>query len=419
VADQVLDSQATGGVRIDIEHRLGGELLDDPYPIYAELRLHHPVYWSESWKAWLVSRYADVFTGCRLTTDFSSYGRVRGILNQVPEDQRAEFEDYAEQYMHGLLDSDPPDHTRLRALIGSAFTPRVVDELRPFVEQTVGRMLEEATSSAKRRMDVIAQLAEPLPMVVITRMLGLPSGDGPMLKDLTAKMLVIRSKALLDVAALRRAREAATTMREYLGEVVVARRRHPSTDLISRLATASVGDDRLSDADIFQTCSTLILGGHETTTNLLGNGLLALLRHPRELRRLRDQPALMPTAVEELLRYDAPVQRLVRVVHHAVRLGDVIIGSGEVVVFLLGAANRDPEAFSEPDRLDIGRHPNRHLAFGWGAHFCLGAPLARLEAAVALRSILDLLPNLQPAGDRLDWHPHGAIRGLVSLPVTW
>jgi cytochrome P450 len=317
-----------------------------------------------------------------------------------------------------MLFRDPPDHIRLRALVSKAFTPRVVETLRPRVQAITDRLLYRVAGAG--RMDVIEDLAYPLPVTVISELLGVPVGDNDLVKGWSRDVARALDAIALPVGpdVIERGRHASDEMTAYFRSLLEERRRRPGPDLLSGLVEAEEAGDRLTEMELLATCILLYVAGHETTVNLIGNGVLALLRHPAEWRRLRDGPALLPGAVEELLRYDGPVQRTGRMAARDAEISGVAIPAGTLVLGLVGAANRDPAQFVEPDRLDVTRDEPRHLAFGSGIHYCLGAPLARLEAQVAIGTVLRRFPGLALDVERPAWRPSSTLRGLEALPVA-
>jgi pimeloyl-[acyl-carrier protein] synthase len=375
-------------------------VIANPYPSYQCLRTEDPVHRSRL-GFWVLTRYDD----CAMVLRDERFGRVG-------------FEGYMEP-AYTVLFKDPPDHTRLRALLNSGFTPRVVEGLRPHIRQIVSGLLDRA--QAKGGMDVLADFAYPLAVTVISELLGVPERDHDSIKewstDIALGLEVIGSP--FRAADVARGRTAQRALADYFRGLIPDRRKHRGSDLLSLLISAEERGDTLSEEELVGTCGILYMAGHETTVNLIGNGLLALLRHPAELQRLRDDPELIPKAVEELLRYDGPILRTSRVAHTDVEIDGRKIAKGAIVVLLLGAANRDPERFPDPDRLDVARTHNRHLAFGSGIHFCLGAPLARLEAHTAFDLLLARAPGLALATDKPEWRPSQLGRGLKALPVTF
>ena len=404
--------------RTDLDAALASEdFVADPYPTYARLRAEGSVFQSESQGAWLVARYDDVAATIRDPRRFSSQGRFSAVLEPLPLDERTRFDPLERHFSVGLLGSDPPDHTRLRHLINRAFTPRVVEALRPRIQALVDELLDAVQGQGE--MDAIHDLAYPLPAIVIAELLGVPVEQRDRFKVWSDGILGFQGTGRTTVAKLQRAQDDLLEMRAFLTELLDHRRRSPSEDLLGRMVAAESEGDRLSSAELLTTCVTLLTAGHETTTNLIGNGLATLLRSPEDLAALRDDPGLMPTAIEEILRYESPLQRNPRRVAEDLDFGGQHLRQGDFVLQILGAANRDPERFPDPDRFDIRRHPNRHLAFGMGIHFCLGAPLARIEGPVALGTILRRMPAIQLASDQLSWQRHGLLRSLTALPVTF
>jgi cytochrome P450 len=314
-----------------------------------------------------------------------------------------------------MLVSDPPDHTRLRTLVQKAFTPRMVDHLRPRIQSVVDELLDKALEGGGE-FDLIEHLAYPLPVIVIAELLGVPAEDRATFHDWSAA-LAASLDPLVTSEMMDRAWVSRDALHAYLRGIISERRRNPRGDLISALVAVEEQGDTLSEPELVVMCTLLLIAGHETTVNLIGNGMQALLRHPDQLTRLRERPALITPAIEELLRFDPPVQMTGRMLLEDVQLGGKTIPAGEFVLPLLGAANRDPNQFSNPDQLDISRNPNPHVAFGRGIHFCLGAPLARVEGQIVIGSLIRRCPNL-----RLNGQPKRrdqiTLRGLDSLPVV-
>jgi cytochrome P450 len=315
-----------------------------------------------------------------------------------------------------MLVMDPPDHTRVRGLVNKAFTPRRVASLRQHIEGIVDELL--GSVAGRGTLDVIADLAAPLPAFVIAELLGVPRQDYPQFKAWSNDLLALAGGLNRD-DALGRFRHGLDALLGYLRKIISARRKEPRDDLISAMIAAQEAQDALSDSELLATCNLLLLAGHETTTNLIGNGLLALLRNPAELARLRAEPGLLRSGIEEMLRYDSPVQATVRIPTEEIELAGQRIAAGALVVVGIGAANRDPAAFPDPDRFDVARGENRHLAFGFGTHFCLGAPLARLEGEIAFRALLDRFPNLRLSTADVTYRPNVLLRGLTALPVVF
>jgi cytochrome P450 len=391
----------------------GPRMLANPYPYYARLRRADPVHWAAQFGGWVLTRYADV-TALLRSPDVSS-DRVASARQRFGP----QFCGLDEVREHSMLNADPPRHTRLRLLVNKAFTPRTVEGLATFIKKFVDDVLGAA--AARGRMDLMADLAFPLPATVIAEMLGVPPQDRDRFKkwsdQTTAAIGNLPSN--LSPEVVRKAVRAMAELVSYLRGIIAQRRAEPRDDLLSALVKAQEEGDRLSDAELLGNSVLLLNAGHETTTNLIGNGTLALLRHPDQWRRLRDDPELIPTAVEELLRYDSPVQFTSRILKADMELGGKSLRAGQVVLLLLGAANRDPEQFSDPDRLDVGRPDNKHVAFGLGPHFCLGAPLARLEGRIVLEALLRRMPDLRLDGPTPRYRQNFNLRGVETLPVAF
>ncbi len=383
------------------------EVRADPYPAYRRLRRHTPVVRSAA-GMWLVSAYDDAQTVLR----DRRFGRnfARFLEAQIGDGPlRALFDAM-------LLYKDPPEHTRLRSLVAKAFGPRTIAAMRAEVQRLVDELLDARTADGA--LDVVGDLGYPLPVRVICRMLGIPEADTPCFRE-WSRALSAALDYVLTPEVVASASAAAAASIDYLRAFVAERRRAPGTDLLSRLVTAEDGGQRLAEMELIGTCMFLFGAGHETTTGLIGNGMLALLRHPTQLERLRRDPSLVPSAVEELLRYDSPVQMAGRVANERVVIRDVAIEPGDVVVVLLGAANRDEARFPLPDRLDVGRPDNAPLSFGGGIHYCLGAPLAKLEAEIAIASLVARCPDLRVSDGDPAWRDTVVLRGLASLPVAF
>jgi hypothetical protein len=400
----------------DIDEALGSEsFFADPYSTYARLREEDPVHWCEPWGQWVVTRFDDVLAVNKDPKRFSSAGWEKKFITQLPPELQ-QLPQMQRHYSTQVLSmTDPPEHTRLRRLVVRSFTPRVLEALRPAIEQLVDDLLADVEGDDS--MDAIGQFAYPLPAIVIGKLLGAPE-EG-------REQFMRWSKTIVDFVGTGHADEARALaneqtlkeFRDFLEPIIRDRRAHPQDDLISILASSDEGE-RLTDDEIVSTCIVLLFAGHETTANLIGNGLLALLRHPEQLALLRAEPELMASAVEELLRYDSPVQRNRRLAMQDMTFGGKEIRQGDSVLVFMGSANRDPARFSDPDALDITRLPNPQMAFGHGIHFCAGAALTRLEAPIALRALLDRFPSLRLA-DGFDerWHRNITFRGLQSLEL--
>jgi pimeloyl-[acyl-carrier protein] synthase len=390
------------------------EVHEDPYPLYHRLRAEDPVHRSPL-GFWVLTRHADVLAVLRdprMSRDPRRSERVALLRASAEVDELLA----AEEAAPSMLFVDPPDHTRLRTLVNKAFTPAAVERLRPRVEELVAGLLDRAAGTGA--MDVVEELAYPLPVTVICELFGVPEADRDRFRA-WSRGLVHLLDPLVAADALERALQARQALRGYLGELIAERRAHPAGDLLTALIAAEDQGHQLSEAELVSMCVLLLVAGHETTVNLIANGMLALLRDPQARARLRADPALARSAVEELLRYDSPVQFTSRHALEDLDVGGRRVRAGETVVAVLGAANRDPAQFPDPDRLDLARAPNRHLAFGGGIHFCLGAPLARMEAAVAIPALLARLPGLELGPEPPVRRDTVTLRGLASLPVTF
>jgi cytochrome P450 len=381
----------------------------DPYPTYHALRATDPVHQSPL-GFWVLTRYEDVATVLR---------DPRFAKEAIAAFVAARFGVVPPGMGLSMLDRDPPDHTRLRGLVSKAFTPRVVEALRPRIQQIVDGLLDRLEGATS--MDLIADFAYPLPVIVICEMLGVPVEDRDRFKEWGLDIARGLDAIWLppDSEVTRRAMASRTALTGYFRGLIAERRARPRGDLLSALIAAEEAGDTLTESELLATCILLLVAGHETTVNLIGNGTLALLRHPAELRRLREQPGLIGSAVEELLRYDGPVQRTARVPSGPVTIGGRSIAAGDMVMPFIGAADRDPAQFPEPDRLDITRADNRHVAFGLGIHFCLGAPLARVEGQIAINTLVQRLPKLALATNRPEYRQSLTLRGLAALPVAF
>jgi hypothetical protein len=322
----------------------------------------------------------------------------------------------ARHFSQWMLYSDPPNHTRLRALAQRAFTPRSVDLVRPRVQAFLDDLLDRVQPQG--RMDVIRDVAYPLPAMVIAELLGVPPTDHHLFKHWSDALFGYLGN-VSDPHLAARAQAGIVGLSGYLTPIIERRRRAPEQDLISRLIAVQEQDEQVSDDELVAFCTLLLIAGHETSTNLIGNGMLALLQHPEQAQHLCADQSLIGSTVEEVLRYDAPVQLAWRQATQALEIGGRTIEAGQVVLLNLAAANRDPDQFAEPDRFDITRQETRQIGFGYGAHYCLGAPLARLEGQLALQTMLRRFSALQLASTTLDWHATVAFRGLRALPVTF
>ena len=394
------------------------DFLVDPYTVYRRLREREPVHWSEAWQCWLLTRYQDVAEAMRDFKQFSNVGIQQRFLDQLPPQAMPRIRPLYEHFSTGLTRTDPPRHTRIRALTAKALSLSVIESMRPSIEQVVDQLIDAKRGSG--RIELIADFAYPLPGTVLADLFGLPHQDREQFQAWSKRIIAFHGTGRADQATVEHSQEALLEARSWLGKLIQERRRRPRQDLLTLLVEAEESGDRLTEAELFSSCVTFMIGGHETTTNLIGNGMLALLRNPDQLARLRRHPEGIVTAVEELLRYDAPVQRGHRIAVSDMQLNGKTICQGDFVQPVLAAANRDPAQFPNPDRLDIGRENNRHLCFGLGPHYCPGAALSRLEAQVAIPRLLSRLPGLHLAQEtRIAWRPNNFFRGLQALPLAF
>ncbi len=377
----------------------------DPYPVYAALRAAAPLYFDAAGRTWYVTGYEP----CRaLLRD----RRVVNVDTATWPDDPAPLAGLKKKW---LLFLNPPDHTRVRKLVQSVLTPQRVADLQPTVERLTDQLL--ARVEPAKSMDVMADLAYPLPVALIAEIMGVPAADRQRFRQ-WADALAGVLDVVVDAARLNRALDAAVAFSQYLEDLFADRRDEPRDDLLTHLVQAAENGE-LSQVELCATCIFLLIAGFETTANLIGNGLLALLRAPGELRKLQDDPALIDSAVDELLRFDAPVQLALRTVREEIEHPAGTIHPGEMIYFFLGAANRDPAYFSAPDVLDITRNEAPHLTFGAGIHYCLGAPLARLEGQVAIRQLLARTSKLRLELAAPRFREHFLLRGLETLPISW
>lgn len=412
----IVSSPRGDGARLTLSlyHLLDPDVLANPYPLYQRLRTEAPVHWDPFLHAWVVTRYCDVV---RVLHDFSA--------DRTPSPEQLKLMNLsalspiAAVMVKQMLFLDAPAHTRLRSLASSAFTPARVRALRSHIQQIADSLLDAAMRGPSRKIDIIADFAEPLPAIVTAEMLGVPTSDHRRLKAWTGDFAEMLGNFQHNPDHVPKVLRAVDEMLEYFRERVRELRAHPREGLINSLLTAEIDGDRLTEEEVIANSIVTMVGGQETTTNLIGNGLLTLLRHPAEMQRLRDDPALIPSAVEELLRYESPSQHTARIARTDVELGGRQVRKRDAVIAVMGAANRDPDRFPDPDRLDLARMDNRHLAFGWAAHFCFGAALARIEGQVSFATLLSRMPNLALQQAPLHWRTNLGLRGLVALPVAY
>jgi cytochrome P450 len=393
------------------------EIRSDPYPLYRRMREEAPIYWRPDGSP-MFTRYDDCITILRDHERFSNDGSNSKYADNIADDAPMRGTMFESLNARPMLFSDPPDHTRIRGLVNKAFTPKRVDQLRGRMETIVDELLDEVEGAGS--MDIIERVAYPLPVIMIAELLGVPASDRELLKSWSEPLgRTIDPMDNIDAEFFNEIAGAGIAFIAYFAQLINERRQSPRDDLLSALIAAEESGDKLTQEEVIVNLILLLIAGHETTTNLIGNGMLALLRHPDEMAELRADPTMIKTAVEELLRYDSPVQLDARTALEDVEIGGVVIPKKEQPVLLLAAANRDPAQFPDPDRLDLRRAPNAHIAFSSGIHFCVGASLARAEGQVAINAMLRRMPKLALADANPPYKENVTLRGLATLPVTF
>jgi cytochrome P450 len=387
----------------------------DPYPTYARLRDEAPAYFSEAWGGWLLTRYQDVQAGFKDPRLSSNRAGAFGAM--LPAALKEQMAPMVRSLSSWALLIDPPDHTRIRALVNKAFTPRLVEYLRPLIQEQVNLLLDKAEATGK--MDMVQDVANLLPVAVIGDMLGIPREDGLKLRVWANAFATFFGTTKFTVDVLNLMRTGIVEMEEYFRGIIAQRRKSstPGSDLLSTMMAAEEQGRFLSEQEVLATCSLVLFAGHETTTHLLANGLYLLLKNPEQREVMLGSPEQLEAAVEEVLRYESPIQRLSRVITEDMELHGQTLRKGQKAFLMIGAANRDSRQFPEGDRLDLRRQENRHIAFGFGIHYCLGAALGRLEGQIALSTLLRRFPKMKllEEPERLE---NVAFRGFKSLPVS-
>ena len=391
---------------------LDPDVMADPYPFYRTLREADPVSWDPFLHAWVITSYEHVvtvlhrFSAERTLTAEQLAGLGLGALNPIFEVIRRQ-----------MLFRDPPVHTRLRSLCASAFTPARAAKLRTHIQDVVNALIDRCIENGSA--DIVADFAAPMPGIVTAGMLGVPVEHDEDLKRWSLDFAEILGNFQHNPDRIARVLASVEEMTGYFRAAVHAEETRPTEGLINALVNAEVEGSRLTEEEMVANIILTMIGGQETTTNLIGSGLVTLLRHPQQMKMVREDAALIPAAVEELLRFESPIQHTARVAREDVVLGGKNIRRGQSVIAVIAAGNRDPVRFPQPDTLDLKRTDNRHLAFGWGAHFCFGAPLARIEGQVAFATLLERLHNLELVSDKVTWHENLGLRGLTSLAVRF
>ena len=400
----------------------GHAFKSQPYATYAALRAAAPIYCRVAADGqtaiWFFTRYEDV---AALLRDHKRF--VKNVTNTLPPDVRAQQQPpppLLRLLGNHMLNLDPPDHTRLRALVNKAFTGQMVTQLEPRIQMIADQLLDQVQHQGQ--MDLIEDFAFPLPMIVIAELLGIPPRDRLRFRNWSTAFVTPSANLERSSKKMAKAGQVMEDFTRYMRQIFAARRREPRQDLISHLLQAEENGDTLSEEELFSMVILLIVAGHETTVNLIGNGMLALLQHPEQKALLQAQPALLPAAIEEMIRYDGPVERAtMRFAAEEVRYGGQTIHRGDAVSLVLAGADHDPAHFANPACFDITRENNRHLGFGLGIHYCLGSALARVEGQIAINTLLQRFPTLQLTTpvDQLKWRTIPILRGLHHLPVHW
>lgn len=393
------------------------EVLQDPYPTYARLHEEGPLHYLDvggKWAVWSVFSHAECSSIAK--DPRCSAKRAQQMLLPLPLSRQSEFSELARMLSLWLIFMDPPEHTRLRKLLNKGFSPSVVDSLRPQAEDIVDRMLKPLERGSE--VELMRQLANPLPVRIILEMLGIPQELQDTFVDWSRAIAVFRGSPDRTVEQARAAQDALLALTDFFRKAVAERRRNKGSDLISLLIDIEEEGEVLTEEELYAQCTALLFAGHETTRNLIGNGMYTLLRHPQQTTELRDNPEMIRSAVEELLRYESPVQFTARVLKEDIEICGQHIPKKWTILCMLGAANRDPKQFEEPNQVNLKRLNNQHLAFGAGPHFCIGSQLARLEAQVALSNLLRRFPEMKLIGPRPEWASTFGLRGLKGLPVT-
>jgi cytochrome P450 len=396
---------------LSLYHLLDPDVLADPYPLYRRLREESPVHWDPYLHAWVVTRYEDVSMVLR-----------HYLAARTPEPERLaelgmeELTPIAALMVRQMLFLDPPEHRRVRGLASAAFTPRRIEHLRDHIRQIAEDLVDAQIGAGE--FDVMDTVANPLPAIVTAEMLGVPTADHELLKSWSQDFAEMLGNFQHNPGRARKTLKSVEEMVAYFSDAVISEATKPTEGLINALTTAEIDGDRFTQEEIVANVIVTMVGGQETTTNLIGNGLLTLLRQPEQLDRLRSEPELMPSAVEELLRFESPSQHTARLAPPGAVLGGNEIEEGTAVIAVMGAGNRDPERFPDPDEVKLDRDDNRHLAFGWASHFCFGAPLARMEGQIAFETLLDRFAEISPADESVSWRPNMGLRGLTELNVV-
>ena len=391
---------------------LSDQNLRDPHPLFLKMRKERPIHWSSRYRAWIVTRHSDVLRGLRdpgLSSD-----RIGSLLDSAPPESASRKA--LELLSDWMVFKDPPVHTRLRKLISKSFTSRAVSHIQGRIEEIVSELLDRCEERV--RFDLVEDIAFPLPTMVIAELLGAPASDRARFRTWSDEISPVVFGSFDSAARRASAEGAILNFADYFSNLVSRYEANPSDNLITALIDARDSRDALSHDEVIATCMLLLFAGHETTTNLIGNGAYHLLTHPEQLRRLRKDPLLAASAVEETLRFDGPSKIIVRLAAQRLEYGDAVFQPGQRVFLVQSSANRDEDVFLRPDEFDIGRSPNPHIGFGYGIHFCLGAPLARSEATAVYSNLFKRFPSLSLLDGEVPWEPVLLSRGVLSVPVA-
>jgi cytochrome P450 len=386
--------------------------IDDPLPVLKQLQDHDPVHWSSILRGWVVTRYDDV-RQIQLSRSISA-DRIRPYYEALPSEEQQRISQIVRFLSTWVAFKDPPDHGRMRRMMNAVFVVQEIEALRPMIVSAVDSLLDQL--DGRREFDFIGDFAGPLPAMVIMHMLGLPVADMAQVKEWSNKMQLFIGSATTSPEKYQLAEEGAISMASYFRDVIRHRERHPGNDMISKLLAVRNAEQSLTEDEVIGTCMLFLFGGHETTTNLIGNGTRLLIRHEEARRTVASNPSAIQGAVEEMLRFDGPTGSLVRVVKTPHTLHDKALAAGDRVFVMVHAANHDSRRFAAPERFEITRQPNPHLTFNYGPHFCLGAPLARLEGQVAIGKVVARLPPLDLAAP-VSYMDTLVMRGVRTMPV--
>ena len=409
---QVIPTVAPESRSLSLYHLLDPEVLANPYPLFHRLRSEDPVHWDPFLHSWVVTRYTDVVT---VLHHFSA--ERTPTPEQLTRIGLDALNPIAQVMVKQMLFLDAPAHTRIRKLASHAFTPQRVEILRTHIRDITNSLLDKVEQQGQ--MDVIADLAEPLPCIVTAEMLGVPVEDYQQLKAWSQDFAEMLGNFQHNPDRAARVLKSTLAMTDYFRAAIEEQRKRPREGLVNSLLNAEVNGDRFTEEEVIANCIVTMVGGQETTTNLIGNGVLTLLRNPDQLEKLRADVSLIPSAVEEMLRYESPSQHTARLAPEDTSMGGKRISKRQAVIAVMAAGNRDPERFPDPDRFDITRTDNRHLAFGWAAHFCFGAALARIEGQTAFELMLKRLENWSLESPSLVWRTNLGLRGLTRLPIKF